>query len=358
MPDKTNPAVPFVLAVLTMLGVVAGLKALATEGGSTSVAADMSRVAEAPGALAPTRAAPGTGAGFLDELHEAGRVRAAHRLEQACSGDWAGCPCLRRQVSVALDVGAGEHASRILSASEGCFEGPLDDGLFAEALVRTGRVAEALARGSAPGQGQAASTAYVRAHAAFLSGDLEAALSLARKAQRAGRGVPALLLQVVIHFQRADFGAALRATQAMLETDPNDPDALYNLALAHQRLGHYREAREAYLALLARVPRHADARYNLGILTHSVGALPEARHNLEKLTKILGPDEPRVTRLRAVIAGPPASQGGRFVFGDPGSSTSDSQAGPVRPPFRPPGDAPEATLQAPAGHSEGQVRGP
>jgi len=87
----------------------------------------------------------------------------------------------------------------------------------------------------------------------------------------------------------------------VLEHDPENVSATYDLALCADRLGHYHDAREGYLATLRLDRSYADARYNLALLTYRAGAFPEARHHTDELATI-APDDPRIGALRASLA--------------------------------------------------------
>ncbi len=63
------------------------------------------------------------------------------------------------------------------------------------------------------------------------------------------------------------------------------------------------DAREAYLKVIQLDPMNLDARFNLGLLAHSIGADDEARHHLEKL-KAMAPQDEWVARLTLTLNAP------------------------------------------------------
>lgn len=113
--------------------------------------------------------------------------------------------------------------------------------------------------------------------------------------------VASLLRSGVAALEQDDPEGAAAMFRGVLEHDPDNVSATYDLALCADRMGNYHDAREGYLATLRLDRSYADARYNLALLTYRAGALPEARHHLDELASI-APDDPRIGPLRASLA--------------------------------------------------------
>jgi Flp pilus assembly protein TadD len=135
---------------------------------------------------------------------------------------------------------------------------------------------------------------------AWALSDGDAALGLAERAVKGGRGVPALLLLSSLRMRRGELDAARATLDDAGRLAPNDARVTFDGALLAQQRGHYRDAREGYLRALSLDPKMADARYNLAILTHGRGADEEARHHVEELSA-LAPDDPRLAGLKALL---------------------------------------------------------
>jgi tetratricopeptide (TPR) repeat protein len=181
--------------------------------------------------------------------------------------------------------------------------------------VQTGKVQEgvALAR-----SGTGAHAAQARALAAYRSGTWPVALAEAETASGAGRGAPAHFLSGLVRYQMGDLPGARTQFQAALAAEPDDVNALYNLALVADKQDRYGEARTAYLRVLALDPKHKQARHNLGVMAHAIGAESEAKHHLEKLAAV-APGDPLVADLRQVLATPAHPRGPVLSIGSPGS---------------------------------------
>jgi tetratricopeptide (TPR) repeat protein len=233
------------------------------------------------------------------------KVRARHRsralatVEHACKR--RDCECVSTAAKAGLDVDAGTEVLALLDGAKEC-RGELSEAMRAEALVRAD--AQAKASGALASSRQPyAQTAL--ALSLYRSNQLDAALVTVKRAIDGGRGDGATTLLGLIQYAAGDLAGARRAFSALLASEPEDLDALYDLALVAQKEGHYGESRKLYLAVLRANPKHQAARYNLGILAHSAGADAEARHHLEKL-RAVDPKHPLVTDLEAALQAPPA----------------------------------------------------
>jgi tetratricopeptide (TPR) repeat protein len=130
------------------------------------------------------------------------------------------------------------------------------------------------------------------------------AAAAARRAIAAGRGDGAYFLLGLASLQVGDLEAARQAFGKVVESEPDDVDALYNLGLTAQRQNRYGESRRQYLRVLKLKPKYSAARFNLGILAHSVGATAEAQHHLEKLRQA-APGDSMVKDLERALSAPP-----------------------------------------------------
>jgi len=283
---KTPPGVPTPLVAPLLLAVLAAGLAM---GGCTKKRRDV-RAESVYEKLA-------------EKLEQAARVSDAREVRQACAGAaQRSCSCVRTAARLALNRDLYATALRVLEKSpKGC----VVTGLWAEALARAKRLKEAerqaqTALGANP---QDRYATYALAHVHYLRGQSTRAHAVAKRAVQRGRGSVAHLLIGLLDFRAKRLGTALRSFERMEKLDPKDVDAIYNIAVVHHQLDHYRKAREGYLRALRIHPRYADARYNLVILTNGVGAVDEARHHLKKYAGLL-PADPRIQKLKALLSRP------------------------------------------------------
>lgn len=262
--------------------------------GSSSAA----RVAATPSALPSASAAPSA-------PHKS--LTAAQLLDETCGpGGEPSCDCRLRATLGAFDRRVPAAALDLVRTSpEACRNGALL-GVQAEALARNGQSEPALAEARRvlavdpknPYASYATGLAYQKL------GKHAEALDAAREAVKLERGATAHVLVGLLEYQNKNFDEAEDAFEKALVVDPKSTEALFNLAVLNQRRNDYHKTREAYLKTLRLDPTHADALYNLAILTRSVGATGEARHHVDKLSRLVGTDDPRVVRLRETL-GPP-----------------------------------------------------
>jgi tetratricopeptide (TPR) repeat protein len=215
------------------------------------------------------------------------------------------CACARRAAGFGLDVDATEAVLTLCERARSC--GALEfEGYRAEALVRQDDAVDGVAAAAQVLERSAKNphALYARALASFREDKLPFAKELAEASERAGRGWSATLLAGLVAYRMGDLERAHRIFQKLVEADPDDVDALFNLGVTAQQQNSYGQARSNYLKVTRLDPRHADARHNLVILTHSFGATQEARHHFAKFQK-LAPNDPRLGELRAVLATPP-----------------------------------------------------
>jgi len=141
---------------------------------------------------------------------------------------------------------------------------------------------------------------YQRALDLEAAGRLVEAAAEVDRALAAGAGRDARLLAAKLAILREDWDAATPHIERLLQENPRDADAQYNLGLVAQRRGGFNKARAAYLAALRADPSYAAARYNLAVLTWDAGARDEARHHAQKFLE-LAPGDPRIAELRRKV---------------------------------------------------------
>jgi tetratricopeptide (TPR) repeat protein len=226
-------------------------------------------------------------------------------LRQWCTGDGGGdCACREKAVRRSLTLGAPDSAVVLFTGADAsCRASAAMQGLHAEALVRSGKVEDAvrLLPSILALDAKNASAPYVRSVAALKRGDSAEAAREATLALDSGRGAPAHVALALASFQDGELDAAQTSLKRALETAPDDVDALYNLAVIDQRRNRYTPARTGYLRVLRVRPDHLDARANLALLALGAGAVEEARHHQRKLEELAPSGDPRAIKLAAAI---------------------------------------------------------
>lgn len=258
---------------------------------------------------------------LVGELEKAGRTAAAKQVNEACENGPT-CPCRQAAALAALNADLHQQAAAALANEDACAKEPKTLGMLAEATARSGKSDEAITQANAV-LGTTANepfAAYALAFAQWAKGDALSAQKNAALAAQNGRGSAADLLLGLIAFRANELGTAKLEFEKMLSADPNDVDALYNLALIAQRQDRYREAREGYLKVLGIAPTHLDARYNLAVLTQSIGATNEAQHHAQKLEQAAGPNDERVVKLKQLLQRPAAPAPGAVTLPSPSAS--------------------------------------
>jgi tetratricopeptide (TPR) repeat protein len=229
----------------------------------------------------------------------------ASATAEHCAKGQDPCVCAQAQAQAALDLEQNKAAIEILDGASACGPSGQLMGLRAETYAREQRLDEATALAEerlrvAPDDPFAL---YALGYVAYQrKEDALAALRLL-EASKKGRVVPAHSLMTLLFFRANDLKSARQECQKVLSHDPDHLDALYNLALIDQREDRYHAAREGYLKVLRIEPHHVNSRYNLALLTHAAGAVAEARHNLTKLSELVGSNDSRVQALAALLEG-------------------------------------------------------
>jgi Flp pilus assembly protein TadD len=250
-------------------------------------------------------------------LEEKRRPKWLEKLRAACST--YDCACVKTAAGFGLDTDANDAVLALVEKASSCPSAGLG-GFRAEALVRKGdgaRLGEAVRLiEQSPRDPNAL---YARALLAYRARDFGVAMQTAESSERAGRGWSAKLLVGLIANESGDLERARHEFRSLLKGDPNDVDALWNVAVMAQKQGRYGEARKAYLEVTRLWPGHADARHNLALLAHSIGAMDEAQHHAQKFRASGAPAE-RVTELEAALARAPANPPAQVIsFGTPSS---------------------------------------
>lgn len=153
-------------------------------------------------------------------------------------------------------------------------------------------------------------------------GQLDAAAEAAREAIAAGGRRSSKLQAAKLAILTERYDEAEPLLNELIEADPNDADAHYNLGLVAHHRNSYNKARSSYLAALRVNADYADARYNLAILTWNRNVADEARHHVERFAEAW-PNDPRTMELMAMINPPVTSPGA-----DPGAAAEAKPEAP------------------------------
>ncbi len=264
----------------------------------------------------------------LDALEKAGRTREAERVRKACA-QAPRCRCIHSAGRAALDCDLHEEAAELVKTTKAECQAETE-GMLGEALARARRTGEALEEATAVLRSQPDNpyALYALAFTHYVQGNPQSAWTQAELAVRHGRGSPAHLLLGLISLGQKKLNVAQAQFEKMLQSDPNDTDALYNLALiAHQR-NHYREAREGYLKVLRLAPGSIAARYNLALLAHGAGAHAEAQHHLARLKEVSPPGDDRAANLERILASGGLPRSGQMAPPAPDAGIYRLQAPP------------------------------
>lgn len=100
----------------------------------------------------------------------------------------------------------------------------------------------------------------------------------------------------VLYCKRQDFAAGTHQFVAVLETDPENFLALYNLGLALEAQGFKDKAKQCFHAALQRNPRHFESLNALGVMQLAAEDLDEAEKTFETLLE-LNPNDIAVANL-------------------------------------------------------------
>ena len=225
-------------------------------------------------------------------------------LEACVTKRPSACACRVLRAERALDVERGAAALEELGHAS-CAGHRLERRAYAAqalGLAMTNRGPEASEAatkvlGEAPEDARAL---FAMALAASQRQDVDAAIDFAKRASERGTARGPLLLSSQLLIGKGDFAGARAVIAKLLEQHPDDPDAVYNLAVISDREGNYNAAREGYLKALKLRPAMANARYNLALLTLRNGFTEEAKNHIRRFGEAF-PDDPRRAGLEARI---------------------------------------------------------
>lgn len=142
---------------------------------------------------------------------------------------------------------------------------------------------------------------YVNALSLQGKGDYENAIASLRTVIAASGSRDARLLLGALLVLTDKLDEAERVIKPLVDSGPNDAVAAYNLALIADRKGNYNGARQGYLSALRIDPCYSSARYNLAYLTWNAGIREEAQHHARKFAELVGPQNPLVDKLGAIV---------------------------------------------------------
>jgi tetratricopeptide (TPR) repeat protein len=248
-----------------------------------------------------TQGAPEVVAAVEARLLAAKKSKKAAAVTEACTKGI--CACAPVAARNGLDVDAYAEVLAVLAiAAQSCPADDMTAALHAEGVARMtdndrakAEAAQVLAKDPNNPYGL-----YSMALVNYRAGELPEALAIARRAAAAGRGPTAHLLTGLVAYAMGNLESAAAEFRAITMEDPDDLDALFNLALIAQRQDRYTEAREGYLRVANLDPNNKNARYNLAILAHSIGANDEAQYHFTKFQSIAAGDD-RIEKLKSLL---------------------------------------------------------
>ena len=251
--------------------------------------------------------APDVALAVVKRLEAAKKPERAALVASACKKDI--CACAGVAGRNGLDIDAHLEVLEVLAAAgASCPDNKETGGLHAEAVARLGdndratkEATQVLAQDPNNPFGL-----YAMSLVDYRMARPAQAMTQVSRAIDAGRGATAHLLAGLIASNQNDLEGAARHFRAMLKTDPDDLDGLFNLAMVAQRSKHYTEARESFLRVANLDPTHKNARYHLAILAHSIGADDEANHHMAKFES-LAPGDKRIGELKTLLGSKPAT---------------------------------------------------
>jgi tetratricopeptide (TPR) repeat protein len=192
------------------------------------------------------------------------------------------------------------------------FHGAQADASCTAASEFLGFKAEVLARAQKPEAAAALAEALAKspddAHAVFaagyqklFAGDLKASKELLTKAEQLGRGGAANAMLGILALRQDDAKTAKAAFESAIAKDPEEVDAMYNLAALEMARGVYNRPRTLFLKILKLRPDHLDARFMLATLTFRAGVLAEAGRHQALLEASAPTGDERVLKLRELM---------------------------------------------------------
>ena len=123
----------------------------------------------------------------------------------------------------------------------------------------------------------------VQGEEALQKGQFDTAASLFEQADgKKPNNRDTLLLLVAVYNQKQDYTRAEKVLQHVLQIDPHDADAQFNLGLTQMKLGKYDDAVTTLKAVVQLYPADADAQQALAEAYHAKGMPEEARVAFQK----------------------------------------------------------------------------
>jgi tetratricopeptide (TPR) repeat protein len=237
------------------------------------------------------------------KLAEAGK-----RLDACLQASPGACTCLVAKGTLAQR--RRDPAKALEATSEAARQCPTVTAARAanaEALAAAGKLDEALAEADAavaltddPARAHAARAVVLRQAGKAAEADEEA-----KKATSAAGGRDAAMVIAAMKIGAGDLDGAEAILRPLVGANPQDADAIYNLALVADKRGKYNDARNGYLAALKINPTYKEARYNLAMMTWRKGVAEEAKNHARKFAEI-APDDPAAATLLQMVGEKPA----------------------------------------------------
>ncbi len=141
------------------------------------------------------------------------------------------------------------------------------------------------------------SPALQNALALMSQGQLEGALAAVRQEIGISHDPQAYLLEVRILLSQKKSQDALKAAEAALKTNPNNPDYIYLRGAVEMSLQRYSAAETDLRKALELSPRHTGAMSDLAVLLMNVNKKDEARRLLEQVLQINPQDKNAAANL-------------------------------------------------------------
>jgi tetratricopeptide (TPR) repeat protein len=230
-------------------------------------------------------------------------------LSESCpAGVTISCDCRLKALDRSFALADSSLNAELLAGAQSdarCASLPGFLGFKAEALARIGSAdaKEAIVKALA-NNADDAHALFAQAYQSVLAGEPGATAGLLDQAERAGRGAPVDTLRGVWQLRSRQTEPAKASFERAIAADPNEVDALYNLAALEATRGLYNRPRGLFLKVLKLRPEHLDARFALASLTFKAGATSEANRHATLLEASAPTGDTRVLRLRELMKAP------------------------------------------------------
>jgi tetratricopeptide (TPR) repeat protein len=117
-------------------------------------------------------------------------------------------------------------------------------------------------------------------------GDLDGAAKELEAARSAGPNNRLEVALGAVSFEKGDLAGATTLLQAVLKSEPGNPEANYWMARVNGKKGEYSLALESIRAAIDRAPARASYQYELGHILRDAGKLPEAVEAWKQAVKL------------------------------------------------------------------------